>query len=282
MHGTRAFLTAALLCGSSVLPAPSSAQDPGRKAATSAEDAAAAGTPATHDRRAVELVDRWIEAVGGMDAYWDLRGARYTLVTELYDPESGRLRRARPRYVTLARTEAGEVARIERWEGDDFIAHGWDGERAWARMNGEALGPGDMDYDQATLVTSDVHYWLGLPYKLRDPGLRLHHDGTDDAGREVVRVTFGPGVGEHQDLWRYFFVEDRSWPVEVQYVEEGRTETNRVHFQEIRTEGGFVFVGRRVHVDEEGRITKVLRIGDFELDPGVDPAMLSPPGAPGG
>lgn len=280
MQTVTAILTAALLLGSALFPAPSSAQDPGPAGVAAADADSATGS--THDPRAVALVDRWIESVGGMDAYWALRDARYTLVTELYDPESGRLRRARPRYVTLARTEAGEVARIERWEGDDFIAHGWDGERAWARMNGEVLGPGDMDYDQATLVTSDVHYWLGLPYKLRDPGLRLHHDGTDDEGREVVRVTFGEGVGEHQDLWRYFFVEDRSWPVEVQYVEEGRTEVNRVLFRGIRTEGELVFVGRRVHVDEEGRITKILRIGDFELDPDVDPAVFSPPGASGG
>lgn len=264
-----------LMCTLAWLPVPAAAQAGEQPDETGSDPSAATGE---HDPRAAALVDRWIDAIGGMDAYHALRDARYTLVTELYDPASERLRRARPRYVTLARTEAGELARVERWEGDDFIAHGWDGERAWARMNGEELGPGDMDYDQATLVASDVHYWLGLPYKLRDPGLRLHHDGTDGEGREVVRVTFGADVGEHQDLWRYFFVEDRSWPVEIQYVEEGRTEVNRVRFEEIRAEGGYVFVGRRVHVDEEGRLTKVLRISDFEHNPDVDPAVFSPPG----
>ena len=36
-------------------------------------------------------------------------------------------------------------------------------------MNGELLEPGQMDRDQVEYVASDVNYWIGLPYKPRDP-----------------------------------------------------------------------------------------------------------------
>lgn len=246
------------------------AQEVGPDPAVSSE-----GDPST--QRPEAYLDRWIEAVGGMDGYGQLRTARFTLTTELYDPETGRLKRARPRYVTVARTEAGELARIERWEGDDFIQQGWDGEREWATLNGEPLEPGDRDWDEVRYVASDVNYWIALPYKLRDPGVFLHYDGTDDEGRHVVRITFGENVGDHQDTWRYFFEDDGVWPVEVQYVEEGQTSVNRTRWEDIREVDGYVFVGRRVHFDDQGRVTKVLVTSDFEYDPEVDPAVFSTP-----
>lgn len=229
------------------------------------------------DARAQELVARWIDAVGGLEAYWPLQTARYTLTTEMWDPVSGRLRRTRPRYVTMARTDRGQLTRIERWEGDDFIAHGTDGDTIWATMNGEPLGPGDMDYDQVPYVSGDVHYWIGLPYKLHDPGVNLHYRGRDDDGRHVVGVTFGEGVGLHDDTWQYWFEDGRTWPVQVAYREEGRDYWNYLRFEDIRTIDGYTYVGRRVHFDETGGLTKVLHTHDFELNPELEPGLFSPP-----
>ena len=244
--------------------------------ALGAAPASAAAQDAGDDPEAVALVDRWIEAVGGMERYWELEGATFTLTTELYNPATNRMKRARPRYVTIGRTEAGEISRVERWEGDDYIEHGWDGEEAWARMNGEALGPGDKDYDEARYVASDVQYWISLPYKLRDPGVNLHWDGVDEEGRRVVRVTFGEDVGDHQDTWYYRFPADGSvWPSQVEYVEEGSESVNRLRFEDIREVDGFVFVGRRVHFDESGGLTKVLDTSDFRFNPEIDPAVFS-------
>jgi hypothetical protein len=230
---------------------------------------------AGEDPRARELVDRWIEAVGGMQRYWELEGATFTLTTELYDPATGRMKRARPRYVTVARTSSGEISRIERWEGDDFIQQGWDGERVWAVTNGEALGPGDKDFDEVRYVASDVQYWISLPYKLRDPGVNLHYDGIDEEGREVVRVTFGEGVGDHQDVWRYRFGAGSVWPVQVEYTEEGKSNVNRLRFEDIQTVDGYVFVGRRVHFDADGGLTKVLDTRGFRFNPDLDLAVFS-------
>ncbi|MGD2069812.1 MAG: hypothetical protein PVI57_14160 [Gemmatimonadota bacterium] len=228
------------------------------------------------DARAEELIDRWIRAAGGMDRYHELERATFTVTTELYDTATGRLRRARPRYITIGRSPAGEMSRVERWEGDDFIQHGWDGRSAWAFRNGEELGPGDPDFDEARYVAADVQYWISLPYELRDPGVDLHHDGTDEEGREVVRVTFGEGVGDRQDVWRYRFAPDETvWPVQVESIEEGVEPVSRLRFEDIREVDGYVFVGRRVHFDERGRVTKVLATEDFRFNPDVDAEVFS-------
>ena len=248
--------------------------------ASSSDSAAAAVSPTappTADETAEELVDAWIEALGGMETYWKLQSASFTLTTEIWDPASGRLRRTRPRYVTLARLEAGEAARIERWEGNDFIQHGFDGVQEWAVMNGETLAPGDKDYDEARYVAGDVFYWISLPFKLKDPGVVLHYDGTDDEGRHLVRVTFGEGVGDHSDTWYYVFEEDRAMPVSIGYREEGRQNISRTYWEDIREVDGYIFTGRRVHVNADGQVWKILVTSDFVLNPEVDPAVFSRP-----
>lgn len=233
------------------------------------------------DPRARALVDGWVEALGGMETYHGFRSARFTLTTELYDPATGRLRRARPRYVTLAKMGGDELARIERWtwSGDPFVVQGFDGEEAWAYVNGERAPSGHRDAEQAIYVCRDVFYWFSLPYKLTDPGVRLHHDGTDEEGREVVRVTFGEGVGEHQDVWWYLFDGEKSWPVEVRYREEGVESVDRLYWEDFRSVDGYVYPGRRVHVDERDRVTKVLAMSDVRLNPDVRAAHFSDPDA---
>ncbi len=227
------------------------------------------------------LVDEWIEALGGMETYWKLRTARFTLTTEMYDTESGRLRRTRPRYVTIEKAETGERARIERWEGNDFIQQGSDENGTWAFLNGEPLPDTAKDMREVAYVSGDVNYWIGLPFKLRDPGVNLAYRGIDEAGRHDVLVTFGEGVGDHQDTWHYYFVDGRVWPVEVTYQEAGKTNVNRTRWEDIREVDGFTYVGRRVHVDEDGRVEKVIRTSDLVVNPELEPGTFSPPPARG-
>ncbi len=226
------------------------------------------------DLTAEQLIDRWIEAAGGMEAYWSREDSRYTLTTELYEGDTGRLKRTRPRYVTIARIDTGDAVRIERWEGNDFIVQGFDGIDTWATMNGEPLGPGDKDYDQVVYVSRDVVYWLSLPFKLKDPGVFLHDEGLDENGLRVVRVEFGEGVGDHDDTWFYRFDEGRTVPVQIAYKEANSTNVNRLRWEDIQDVGGVIFGGRRVHFNEQGIVDKVLATSDFVLTPGIDPRFF--------
>lgn len=230
-----------------------------------------------HDPTADSIVHAWIDGIGGMERYWEMETARFTLTTEWWDVERPRIRRTRPRYITIARPEGQELARLERWEGDNYIQQGWDGRQPWATLNGEFLEPGHMDRDQVEYVASDVNYWIALPYKLRDPGLTLHYDGRDGESRHTVRVTFDEGVGDHQDVWHYFFVDGELWPVEIRYQEAGSTSVSRTRWEDIQQVDGYTFVGRRVHLNADDRITRVLYTTDFELNPELPPELFSEP-----
>lgn len=237
------------------------------------------GQESPDDPVADSLVSVWIDALGGMKPYHERESARFTLTTELYDTVRSRLKRTRPRYVTIARLPTGEASRIERWEGDDFIVQGFDGaDSIWAVMNGEALGPGDKDYDEALYVARDVWYWQSLPYKLRDPGVFLHYGGRTEEGLHEVSVSFGQGVGEHDDSWFYYFRDGRAWPVEVHYIEEGKTTLNTTRWAGFRsTESGWVYPEHRIHFDEQGRVFKVIRLHDVVIDPEVGPQLFRRP-----
>jgi hypothetical protein len=223
------------------------------------------------------LIDRWVEAVGGMESYHAVSSIRFTVTTELYDPESGRLRRTRPRYATIHRDQSGLYARVERWEGNDFIQQGWHPGGQWAVMNGEELGPGDMDYDEADYVGGDLNYWIYLPFKLNDPGVNLVYDADDGRGLQKVTVTFGSGVGTSRDTWRYYFEDGRTWAVEVSYQTERGQRPYPMVWTDIRSVDGFVYVGAREYLDPEGRIRMIVRVHDVEIDPDLDLAIFRRP-----
>ncbi len=227
------------------------------------------------DARAVELVDTWVDAVGGLEHLRSFVSGRFTLTTEMYDAESGRLRRTRPRYVTIERKDAGLAARIERWEGDNFIVQGWDGQLDWAFTNGRRLDPEEKDQREALYVSGDVNYWTRLPQKLKDPGVFLHYDGQDAEGRHTVAVTFEEGVGDTQDTYFYYFVDGRVWPVQVDYRTEGSTHVEHTRWEDIRSAGDYYYVGARVHFDDEGRVYKIIRMSDVDVNPRLAPEVFT-------
>ena len=234
---------------------------------------AVAPTAVVGQQRAPEaqaLVDRWVEVIGGMDNYWRVTTARFTVTTEWYDPDSGRLRRTRPRYATIHRDERGLYSRVERWEGDDFIQQGWHPDGQWAVMNGEALAEGDRDWDEADYVGGDLNYWIFLPWKLNDPGVNLAYEEDDGRGLQRVTVTFGEDVGASRDTWRYSFEDDRTWPVEVSYQTERGRRPNVMHWVDVQTVDGFFYVGSRRYFNQDGRLRMIVRVHDVEINPELD------------
>lgn len=241
------------------------------------------------------LVGLWIDALGGMDTYHELQAASYTITTIIYDTLSGRVKRARPRYVWIKKTTRGQATRVERWEGNDFIVQGFDGQDHWATMNGEALSEGDKDWNEVRYVTGDLFYWPGLPYKLRDDGVFLHYRGlasrpgvemrTDPAAPakpetpntyHTVGVTFGENVGDHQDVWQYFFKPGETFPTEVTYIEAGRVDINRVIWGDTEMTGvlNYPVVARRDWITTSGKRTKALVVSDFVINPAIRQSMF--------
>jgi hypothetical protein len=257
--------------------------------------AEAAGPPADP---ADSLIGLWIDSVGGMETYERFQSASFTVTTVLYDTLSGRVMRARPRYVWIKQGPHGEETRVERWETIGFIEQGFNGQTAWARLEGELLPDTAKDWQEAVYVARDLFYWVGLPFKLRDPGVFLSYKGMTsrpgaefradptspatappENGYHAVSVSFGEGVGEHQDVFTYFFEPGRGTPTEVNYVEEGKTNINRLIWGTTRRASDlrYPYVVRRDHITASGKRTKALVISDFVANPEVPQARFERP-----
>ncbi|HSH12417.1 MAG TPA: hypothetical protein VLA15_01665, partial [Desulfurivibrionaceae bacterium] len=102
----------------------------------------------------------------------------------------------------------------------------------------------------------------------------------DSTGYAGVEVTFGQGIGLHSgDRWYYYFQPGSPFPVEVHYIEEGRTNVNRTRWSEFGQAGPISYVGTRTFYDERGVTRKALLISDVEINPGLPDSLFTPPGS---
>ena len=227
------------------------------------------------------LIDSWIEAAGGLEAWKEVDDVTYTVTTVWFDSTEAETRR-RPRFVWGSRDP--QRARIERDEVEGHYVQAHDGKgTVWATLNGELLEPDHKAAKEVLYVTGDVMYWIGLPYKLRDPGTHRSYIPPDSTGYAGVKVTFGEGIGEHPgDQWFYYFADGSPYPVEVHYIEEGRTSVNRLLWRDNRQAGPITYVEDRTFYNDLGRRTKQLLITDVEINPGVADSLFLPPSTPEG
>jgi hypothetical protein len=229
------------------------------------------------DARADALVSRWADGLGGPSVWSRLRDLRYTATTVWYDTATGKETRRRPRYIWMKRTRDGWNVRVERTEMDGKYVQVWDGQRGWATLRGEALPDTARAVQEIEYVAGDLTYWVGLPWKLRDPGVNLDYSPGDSIGTgQVVPVTFGSDVGLHprDRFWWYFGDVASRFPTEVHYIEQDRTVRDRARLIGWVTSGPFPFVRWRIYYDEHGRVTKAIRYSDFQPNRGVSPRLF--------
>ena len=160
------------------------------------------------------------------------------------------------------------------------------------------LPDSSKEWREALYVARDLFYWMGLPFKLRDGGVILTYHGMVsrpglefrpdpnaagetplENGYHAVGVSFEAGVGEHQDVFTYYFEPGAGFPVEVTYVEEGRTNVNRMLWGETGRAGdlGYPYPLGRDFITESGKRTKALVIYDVVTNPDVPQATFDPP-----
>ena len=223
------------------------------------------------------LIDSWIEAAGALDAWNDVHNLQYTVTTVWYDSTEAEVRR-RPRYVWLKKNP--ERARIERDEAEGHYIQAHDGSAGWALLNDEPVPPTELAAREVLYVGRDVMYWIGLPYKLRDPGVNLRYVPKDSVGFEGVAVTFGSEIGLHPgDRYFYYFSDESPFPVEVHYIEQDKTKVDRSIWTDFQSSDPITYVGTRTYYNEQGKRTKALIIEEVVINPGISDAMFLPPGS---
>lgn len=223
------------------------------------------------------VIGAWIQAAGGPTAWDSVGSLRYTVTTVWYD-STGSVERMRPRRVALKKTGGGFMGRIERPEAEGLYVQAFTGDTLWASLNGHPLPPDHPATEESEYVNRDVFYWIGLPWKLLDPGVTREARRLEEGGHEVA-VTFESGVGEHPgDRYFYLFTDEDPFPEEVHYIEEGSEGRTRTLWRNFREAPPLTYVGTRRYVDEGGRPTTELRIDDVVIDPELRDSLFEAPG----
>ena len=149
------------------------------------------------DEKSAALARKTIEAMGGEEAWDATRFVRFTFAgarTHHWDKHRGRHR-------LEGKTREGEaylvLLDLNSKEG-----------KAW--MEGEELtGDEAAEWlERAYGVWINDTYWLAMPFKLFDPGVRLRYEGTEEiegTAYEKVKMTFDDvGLTPKDTYWVYF------------------------------------------------------------------------------
>lgn len=161
---------------------------------------------------------RMMEAMGGRDAWDRTRYLEFDWIVAR--PEGEPLRRSHrwDRWTGRLRVEAPSEggAMVAVFDSDDPE----DG-RVWIGGSEVAGVRADSLLRRANALYINDSYWLVMPYKWTDPGVRLAYLGrkTDDAGRswEVVELSFESGVGLTPRNVYHAYVNPETWLMERWY-----------------------------------------------------------------
>ena len=170
-----------------------------------AAEPAPSAARAQGDPRAIEVAERVLERLGGREAWdrtrtisWRFMGRR----RHVWDKHTGELRLEEPVGEGEARRQRVVLIDLDTRRGrvaDDGV---------------EVVDPAARSaaLERAYAVWINDSYWMFLPYKLLDPGVRLAWDGVDrlEDGRpaDVLSLTFD-GVGlTPKNRYRVFVAQD--------------------------------------------------------------------------
>lgn len=156
------------------------------------------------DIRATAVVDGMIEALGGLQNWQQTRFLRFDWVVEQEGETVAHVRHLWDRQQGRYRVE---------WtsrDGEDIVAlFNVNTRHGRAQVNGQpARDEDEQKYiDQAYARFINDGYWLLMPLKLKDPGVKLQYAGeTQLAGRtyDLVHVSFGDvGLTPGDHYWAY-------------------------------------------------------------------------------
>lgn len=165
---------------------------------------AGAAAPSPTDVRAESLVEEMVKAMGGRDSWDRARFLRFDWVVEREGKTQVTVRHLWDRYEGRYRVE------WESRQGDDVVAlFNINTRTGHVFLNGEpARDEDEQKYlDQAYARFINDSYWLLMPWKLRDPGVKLEYAGEarlNGQTYDLLHVSFkGVGLTPGDHYWAY-------------------------------------------------------------------------------
>jgi hypothetical protein len=218
----------------------------------------------TPDRRAIDVADRVMGALGGHEAWNSLVGLRWTFESAVNDTVRPGRRHAWNKHSGWHRVEGvnrqGQKYVIIHKVGDPAGGMAWmDG----SRIEGDSLAK--LVTRAQSLWTNDT-YWMLMPYKLRDPGVTLRYEGEhnhDGKPSDRIALSFehvGETPGDHYwvdvdrgthrvEQWEYILQGDP--PPPMSWTWEGWEKHDGLWFPTIHRHDNQVIYTRNVETVKE-------------------------------
>ncbi len=243
-----------------------------------------AGAAQAQDARGQALLDKVIAAHGGMQAWQSLEDLTFTLTLIGFGPQGEEAAASKSLYYL----KRPGKARVESITGKGVQVEGFDGEKPWVTVNGKPEA-GDEALRGADFQAVNWWYWMGVPFKLKDPGVILTHKGpVSFRGKpvEILEATFQPGVGRTSDHFAYSIDPQTGRIVFVEFQLQpgvwpgvGGPEPFRSAWLDYKQVGPFSMHTRRVFYRDAKLKNRafVLLFGDFQVNTGLDDRLFKGP-----
>ncbi len=243
-----------------------------------------AGTASGQDARAQALLDKVIAAHGGMQAWDGLTDVTFTLSRIVLGPQGEEIAAAKSLYYLKRHGRA----RVDSITGKGVQVEGFDGEKPWVTVNGKPE-TSEEALRRAHFQAVNWWYWMGVPFKLKDPGVILTHKGTGSfRGRpvEVLEATFQPGIGRTSDRYTYSIDPETGHVLFVEFQLQpgvwpgiGGPAPLRSVWLDYKRVGPFMMHTRRIFYRDAELNTRafVLLFGDFQVNSGLPDRLFRAP-----
>ena len=214
--------------------------------------------PARSDEKAIAIVDQVMKAYG-VDSFAKTRYLRFTWFVQ--DGEARRNERTHTWDIQGQRNRLEGKTR----DGKQLIAT-----VDFATKTGQASLDGQIQFEADAKRYTDIaystlindSYWLLMPFKLKDPGVRLRYDGELPGGPSVVydkiQISFDDGIGLTSKDKYWIFVNRSTHMIERwSYVLQGAgagTSPVAWEWKETADIGGMKFALRKTQAEGETAI----------------------------
>ncbi|MEL6866754.1 MAG: DUF6503 family protein [Bacteroidota bacterium] len=186
-------------CGETSSPPQETAeQSPSPKKSIPNNEALAANNPGAL------LVKEMIDALGGLEAYYQLQDVEYTYTYQ--DDSQERQDISTERYLydgELSWAKYNQHSHSVMPDKEGVIIQGFDGKAAWVSHN-DTLLEDEKAIGMANFLRKTNFYWFNMMFKLLDPGTRFEQKTNREVNGidyQVVEVSFGENIGDAQDTY---------------------------------------------------------------------------------
>ncbi len=236
------------------------------------------------DARAQTLLQKVVAAHGGMEAWENLKDMTFTITRVALDPR-GDVAGAK---VSLYYMKRHGKTRVETITGKGLLVQGFDGQKPWVTLDGKPK-TSEAALKRAHFFSVNWWYWMGIPFKLKDPGVIVRHKGTlTFRGKpvDILEATFQQGVGETNDRYTYY-IDQKNYHilfVEFQlqpgvWPKVGGSTPKRSTWLDYKKEGPFTMHTKRIFYGNPELTDKraILLFRDFKFNTGLPDKLFAAP-----